>query len=892
MPDEKEFDFFVSYTGHDELWARWVVRVLSTAGYRVMSQFQDFGAGNFVEKMEEAIAKSDYVLPVLTEAYLGSKWSSAEWTAFARDRRIIPIQVGEVVSRSQLSQYTRVNLRGLDEAVAQQRLLTKLPWLVELATRPASGVDVEDAPFPGVQAGPGPGRGPVPLAVAAPHRVPLDRDQLQLVVLGSGPDGATSHLTALFGVPPGLDLYNSPLPPAQQRDALRRALTSGTSSALVVAFVGSGTDVPKVGLQLSLAPAVPGGSAGTLGLGTLLDDIRDQLDVDDDSSGRPAAVLLDVVDQRGRAAVLPERWNDVALLDLRGPSGAGLADLMGLLTGPPAGLARELHHRAPLTLGDLAELSGDALQAGDDDPFSDLGLVPNPLAWPDWPPQPSEAAGNWCVVLSAADGGKGERSVERAVQSIEESQHHRLASKLRKSTRLRKFGREIKLDPVATRCVAGDVLTSPAALAQAVDRVCRAEVAVFDLTNFEPAVMFLLGVRSVIRRGVTLCVQTGHADTVRKAEPPFHVREISVLENAGPKEMVDRLIKGLGQRDLPGCSYQDLPSFSLARSVPPDETERTTRSFGGRENDILALVPFSSDYDAHWARLEEQLGFAAVAALRREADDGDEPDAEEPDAEVRILRTLDMLSPRLVSAQLYEAMRLVDFCLVDLTLTRPNVVFELGVRLAMNRLHPVVVRDRGTPHPHATQPWAQNAQAQCDQLGRLLNAVEYRLEGGPFADYTAMVERHLALRKLVLHPLESPYGEPLDQVPSDGVYRHAWQHTLPDDETVTIPMHERLKAQGEELFVDERAGGRHSVYPAQHPLRRVADQAGTEYMVAAWLYLHFRGRHLPGGADDQLHEDLTEDLEQRLRKDDPDSADAVFLEMMAKWTSADGGGDG
>src|SRR5580704_18179670 len=49
-------------------------------------------------------------------------------------------------------------------------------------------------------------------------------------------------------------------------------------------------------------------------------------------------------------------------------------------------------------------------------------------------------------------------------------------------------------------------------------------------------------------------------------------------------------------------------------------------------------------------------------------------------------RTLDLNSPRLVSAQLFEAIRLTDFCLVDLTTARPNVFFELGVRLAASRL--------------------------------------------------------------------------------------------------------------------------------------------------------------------------------------------------------------
>ena len=50
-----------------------------------------------------------------------------------------------------------------------------------------------------------------------------------------------------------------------------------------------------------------------------------------------------------------------------------------------------------------------------------------------------------------------------------------------------------------------------------------------------------------------------------------------------------------------------------------------------------------------------------------------------------------------MSAQLFEAIRLTDFCLVDLTSARPNVLFELGVRLVANRLHPVVIVDLSYP---------------------------------------------------------------------------------------------------------------------------------------------------------------------------------------------------
>ena len=98
----------------------------------------------------------------------------------------------------------------------------------------------------------------------------------------------------------------------------------------------------------------------------------------------------------------------------------------------------------------------------------------------------------------------------------------------------------------------------------------------------------------------------------------------------------------------------------------------------------------------------------------------------------KLSRTLDLDSPRVVSAQLFEAIRLTDFCLVDLTGTRPNVLFELGVRLAANRLHPVVVEDQtyrqdvyGTADASAEAGWLKNVNGQLEKLRRLLQPVEY-----------------------------------------------------------------------------------------------------------------------------------------------------------------------
>ena len=66
----KASDFFISYTARDEGWATWVAWRLELAGYRVVLQALDFGAGNFIARMEEAVREAELLLAILSESYL------------------------------------------------------------------------------------------------------------------------------------------------------------------------------------------------------------------------------------------------------------------------------------------------------------------------------------------------------------------------------------------------------------------------------------------------------------------------------------------------------------------------------------------------------------------------------------------------------------------------------------------------------------------------------------------------------------------------------------------------------------------------------------------------------------------------------------------------------
>ena len=80
-------DFFISYTHVDRPWAEWIAWQLEAAGYTTVIQAWDFRPGaNFVLAMQQAAAKSERTIAVLSPAYLQSVFTTAEWgAAFARD---------------------------------------------------------------------------------------------------------------------------------------------------------------------------------------------------------------------------------------------------------------------------------------------------------------------------------------------------------------------------------------------------------------------------------------------------------------------------------------------------------------------------------------------------------------------------------------------------------------------------------------------------------------------------------------------------------------------------------------------------------------------------------------------------------------------------------------
>jgi tetratricopeptide (TPR) repeat protein len=127
-------DFFISHAGADRAWAEWVAWQLKEAGYSVELDVWDWAAGqNFITNMNDALARSDRVVALLSAAYFErERYTTEEWSASlirvpgVDGGRLIPVRV-ESVPPEKVPPVLRPlifrDLFGLDEKQTQRALL-------------------------------------------------------------------------------------------------------------------------------------------------------------------------------------------------------------------------------------------------------------------------------------------------------------------------------------------------------------------------------------------------------------------------------------------------------------------------------------------------------------------------------------------------------------------------------------------------------------------------------------------------------------------------------------------------------------------------------------------------------------------------------------------------
>jgi len=128
--DGASADFFISYNRADRAWAEWIAWQLEAAGYSTVLQAWDFVPGsNFVLEMDKAAQQAKRTIAVLSPSSLAAPFPQPEWgSAFADDptgaeRKLLPMRVAECDPPGLLGQIVHIDLVGLDEQQARERLL-------------------------------------------------------------------------------------------------------------------------------------------------------------------------------------------------------------------------------------------------------------------------------------------------------------------------------------------------------------------------------------------------------------------------------------------------------------------------------------------------------------------------------------------------------------------------------------------------------------------------------------------------------------------------------------------------------------------------------------------------------------------------------------------------
>jgi TIR domain len=146
-----KWNFFVSYTKDDRVWAEWIASTLEAAGYRVLIQALDMVPGtNWVFAVDEGIRRAERTIAVTSKAYLESEWGRLEALGavyrdpLGRQRRLLVVRVEECRPEGPLGMIVRIDIFGMPEPDARRALLDG----IEQALR-GRGKPVAPASFPG-----------------------------------------------------------------------------------------------------------------------------------------------------------------------------------------------------------------------------------------------------------------------------------------------------------------------------------------------------------------------------------------------------------------------------------------------------------------------------------------------------------------------------------------------------------------------------------------------------------------------------------------------------------------------------------------------------------------------------------------------------------------------
>ena len=341
--------------------------------------------------------------------------------------------------------------------------------------------------------------------------------------------------------------------------------------------------------------------------------------------------------------------------------------------------------------------------------------------------------------------------------------------------------------------------------------ICRADVCIFDLTGYEPAMMLLLGIRSVVKRGMTIGSTSSNIENA-----PYDIKELSLLSHAQATAKGLKLRNVISERIRVGRAaqslqhYLDLPTFDAVRNLP-----RGRRSEVLPKEHVLLLSSYNTSLEANFEYIQDRLQFELQ---KRKIEDPN------------IWRVIDLnaRSPWLVSQNMYEAIRRTKLCIVDWTgfdKWPANVFFELGVRIS--------VRDSVTfcLLADASGPHKETVNSQQKNLIALFNPVRYQPGEVKGEQIAAMMARwdHFA---------EDGAGN--EEGPCEYTFREITSAVDVQQGMIARSVLLDLLNSAQLLGADDTEALSGVLYPKNSDLRVAAGAAVKERLWAAWYYLNAR----------------------------------------------------
>lgn len=373
---------------------------------------------------------------------------------------------------------------------------------------------------------------------------------------------------------------------------------------------------------------------------------------------------------------------------------------------------------------------------------------------------------------------------------------------------------------------ATEAFSSAKQFEECVRALCCAKIVVFDATDFEPAIMFLAGIRAVVRRGVTLLSIGDKYALGKQLTIPFNVTDANIVAHSYEQDQsrtVDSvsLLAQRVERGLDGVQstqYLDLPVYDAIRRLSADRRGIIPSSEGA-----LVLCSFGDHYEEVWEKVLQPGLDSALKNLRTDSK------LTEP-ASFGVSRSFELNSPQLVSHAVYEAIRRVQLCVVDLSGWSPNVLFELGVRLAASGWHTACIIEEG---------WEKNVPKK-EWLPQCRTLVKYLINDG----FTYNPKKKTWIGQEAFRKAYSPDALPLESVLLKRKVHELVEDKLDiDSEPASRPVFLDLLDQAATFLRDPGPGGNTKpvgLFPGNAELPKREEAAEFDRLFAAWLYLSNR----------------------------------------------------